>query len=116
MKIIIIKKSGHINECHDISKYEAIALNHPAVEISSRSSRKGKGSVAIYSPTILGLSKRIWGTSLINAPIQLLRRSYVKLFSVIGFNPTKAAWISYLKVLGLYNQSNKYERWVVFFK
>ena len=119
MRIFIVKSSGYTNEVEpDVEKekaYTALARNHASIEINNRvNSKRQHGSVAAYTP--VGNHCRVWGQYLIkNTPFNLWKE-YTRLFTRVGIKPTRAAWAAYLDILDEYNNSNKDERWVVFFK
>ena len=119
MRIFIVKPSGYTNEVEpDVDKekaYTALARNHSSLEVNSRvNSKRQHGSVAAYTPA--GNSCRVWGQRLINNTPFNLWKEYTRLFTRVGIKPTRAAWAAYLDILEEYNNSNKDERWVVFFK
>ena len=116
MRIFIIKPTGYSNDC-PADCYTAIASTQPSVELSNRSKGSyGKGTVAAYSASPLGLCARVWGSKLLKGPLPELYREYNRLFFKVGIRPARAAWTTYLKILEEYNNSDKLERWVVFFK
>lgn len=114
MRIIIIKEDGYRNECPS-DKYSAITKNHPTVELNNRYSiRYGQGSVGAYNPN--GLYARVYGSKLLKGSLPSLWREYSRLWLTVGFNPTRAAWEEYLKVLSEWDKSDKLVRWVIVFK